>query len=309
MEWLLGRRDSGVIDDHNGVAARAVARSDETYVLEGPVVAAYSAPATGAPLAVSADRRAAAFFDVDNTMLRGASLYWFARGMATRDYIKTSDLLRFAWSQLKFRLLAAEIPDDMASARAAALTFVKGWPVSKLETLSEEIFDELMAERIWSGTHALAQLHQAAGERVWLVTAAPVELGRVIANRLGLTGALGTIAEIEDGVYTGRLVGDLLHGPAKAVAIKELAEMHGLDLSECTAYSDSINDVPMLSAVGYAVAVNPDPRLRREARRRGWETRDFRTARKAAKIAVPAALGLGVIVGAAATATAFRRRR
>jgi HAD superfamily hydrolase (TIGR01490 family) len=180
--------------------------------------------------------------------------------------------------------------------------------VSKLETLCEEIFDELMAERIWSGTLALAQLHLAAGQRVWLVTAAPIELGRVIADRLGLTGALGTIAEKKDGVYTGRLVGDLLHGPAKAEAIRELAIAYGLDLPSCTAYSDSINDVPMLSAVGHAVAINPDAALRREARRRHWEVRDFRTARKAVKIAVPAALGVGLAVGAGVATAALKRR-
>jgi len=241
-------------------------------------------------------------------MMRGASLYWFARGLAARDYLKMLDLVRFGWSQVKFRVLANEIQSDMTDARQAALFFVKGWPVEKLEALCEEIFDELMAERIWSGTHALAQLHLAAGQRVWLVTAAPIELGRVIANRLGLTGALGTVAEISNGKYTGRLVGDLLHGPAKAAAIHELAEVHGLDLAACTAYSDSINDIPMLSTVGHAVAVNPDGRLRREARARGWEVRDFRTARKAIKVAVPAAMGVGVVIGAAAATAAIRRR-
>ena len=113
-------------------------------------------------------------------------------------------------------MLAAEHAGDVSSAKAAALAFVAGWQVEDMERLSEEIFDELMADRIWSGTRALAQLHLDAGQRVWLVTAAPVELGRIIAARLGLTGALGTVAEIRDGVYTGRLVGDLMHGPAKA---------------------------------------------------------------------------------------------
>jgi HAD superfamily hydrolase (TIGR01490 family) len=281
---------------------------DGTTVLEGPVVAGYTNAELEAALTTPADPFGAAFFDVDNTMLRGASLYWLARGLASRDYVSTGDIARFAWSQLKFRLLASEDPDDVSKAREDALAFVKGWPVEKLEALCQEIFDELMAERIWSGTHALAQLHLAAGQRVWLVTAAPVELGRVIAHNLGLTGALGTVAEIQDGKYTGRLVGDLLHGPAKAGAITELAEMHGLDLSQCTAYSDSINDVPMLSAVGYGVAVNPDSKLRREARRRGWDVRDFRTARKAAKIALPAALGVGVVLGAAVATAALRRR-
>src|SRR5205814_7619017 len=255
-----------------------------------------------------ADPTAAAFFDVDNTMMQGASIYYFARGLAARKYFTTGDLIRFALQQMRFRVLASEHAGDVSQAKEAALAFVAGWRVDDMQRLSEEIFDELMAERIWSGTRALAQLHLDAGQRVWLVTAAPVELGRVIAGRLGLTGALGTVAEIEDGAYTGRLVGDLLHGPAKADAITALGAEEGLDLARCTAYSDSANDLPMLSLVGHAVAVNPDPALRREARRRNWEVRDFRTGRKAAKVAIPATLGLGIAVGAAVIGTAVVRR-
>ncbi len=271
------------------------------------VLAGWAAAELEAALVIPADSTAAAFFDVDNTMMQGASIYWFARGLAARKYFTTGDLARFAWSQLRFRLLAAEHHGDISQAKQAALAFVKGWRVDELQRLSEEIFDELMADRIWSGTRALAQLHLDAGQRVWLVTAAPVELGRVMADRLGLTGALGTVAEIEDGHYTGRLVGDLLHGPAKADAVQALARVEGLDLSRCTAYSDSTNDLPMLSAVGHAVAVNPDTKLRREARRRGWEVRDFRTGRKAAKIAVPTALGAGMVIGAVVATAAARR--
>jgi phosphoserine phosphatase len=165
-----------------------------------------------------------------------------------------------------------------------------------------------MAERIWSGTRALAQRHLDRGERVWLVTATPVELARIIAHRLGLTGALGTVGETVDGVYTGRLVGDILHGEAKAHAVRALCEREGLDLAACTAYSDSANDIPMLSLVGTAVAVNPDPELRKVARERGWQIRDFRTARKTARIAVPAAAGGGAVAGAVAATVALRRR-
>jgi HAD superfamily hydrolase (TIGR01490 family) len=255
------------------------------------------------------DLGAAAFFDVDNTMMRGASIYYLARGLAARKYFTTGDLLRFGLQQLRFRLMASEHAGDVSSARDAALAFVADWRVDDLERLSQEIFDELMAVRIWSGTRALAQLHLDAGQRVWLVTAAPVELGRVIAQRLGLTGAVGTVAEVRDGRYTGRLVGDLMHGPAKAAAINGLATLEGLDLARCAAYSDSINDIPMLSAVGHAVAVNPDAALRAEARRRGWEIRDFRTGRKAAKVAVPAAMGTAVAAGAVVAGVALARRR
>jgi HAD superfamily hydrolase (TIGR01490 family) len=260
-------------------------------------------------LTVAPDRTGAAFFDVDNTMMQGASIYWFARGLAARRYVSAGDLVRFALRQLRFRLVAAEHSGHVDVARQSALAFVAGWRVSDMERLAEEIFDELMAERIWPGTRALAQLHLDAGQRVWLVTAAPVELGRVIAGRLGLTGAIGTVAEVADGAYTGALVGDLMHGPAKADAITKLAAAEGLDLARCAAYSDSINDLPMLSTVGHPIAVNPDSALRREARRRGWEIRDFRTARKAAKIGLPAALAAGGVGGAVATAIALRRRR
>ena len=127
-----------------------------------------------------------------------------------------------------------------------------------------------------------------------------MELALIIARRLGLTGALGTVAESVDGHYTGRLVGEVLHGPAKAHAVRALAVTEGLDLRRCTAYSDSVNDVPMLSAVGTAVAVNPDRDLRDIARARGWQIRDFRTGRRATRIAVPALLGAGAVAGAVA---------
>ncbi|GIF64938.1 phosphoserine phosphatase [Asanoa ishikariensis] len=271
--------------------------------------AGWAAAELEAALEVDIDKSAAAFFDIDNTMLQGASIYWIARGLAARRYFTTTDLARFAWQQARYRLLAAEHAGDMSNAKKVALAFIEGWRVDDIERLTEEIFDELMAPRIWSGTRALAQLHLDAGERVWLVSAAPVEIGRVIAQRLGLTGAIGTVAEVIDGAYTGRLVGDLMHGPAKADAITQLANVEGLDLRRCTAYSDSVNDLPMLSAVGNAVAVNPDSGLRRAAREQGWEMRDFRTGRKAAKVAVPSTLAAGLLAGAITTVLAARRRR
>src|SRR4029450_11651980 len=144
--------------------------------------AGWAAAEVEAALTVPADPTAAAVFDVDNTMMQGASIYYFARGLARRKYVTTGDMMRFAWKQLKFRVVAAEHGGDVTAAKAAALAFVEGWKVEELERLSEEIFDELMADRIWSGTHALARLHLDAGQRVWLVTAAPVELGRIIAQ-------------------------------------------------------------------------------------------------------------------------------
>ncbi|MDQ1687994.1 MAG: hypothetical protein QOK42_969 [Frankiaceae bacterium] len=259
-------------------------------------------------LTVPPDPTGAAFFDVDNTVMQGASIFHFARGLASRKIVASSDIARFAWQQIVFRIGGKEQHGHMTQAREKALSFVAGMEVATIVTLGEEIYDELMADRIWSGTEALAQQHLDAGQRVWLVTATPVELASIIARRLGLTGALGTVSEVVDGKYTGRLVGDVLHGAAKAEAVRALAEREGLDLSRCAAYSDSSNDLPLLSLVGYPCAVNPDTRLRAEARARGWQVRDYRTGRKAAKVGIPTAIGAGALAGAVVGGLAVRRR-
>jgi HAD superfamily hydrolase (TIGR01490 family) len=229
-------------------------------------------------LKVAPDPTAAAFFDVDNTMMVGASIFHFAKGLASRDFFSWRDLVRFTSRQARLRL-TGENHQHMHRSRDSALAFVAGKKVDEVVGLGEEIYDEEMAGKIWPGTLALARLHLDTGQRVWLVTATPVELATIIARRLDLTGALGTVAESVDGVYTGRLVGEVLHGEAKAAAVQALAEREGLDLCRCSAYSDSINDLPMLSLVGRPVAVNPDSALRREARERGWDIRDWRTGR------------------------------
>ncbi|MGA9746533.1 MAG: HAD-IB family hydrolase, partial [Nocardioides sp.] len=266
---------------------RRRSRQDRPVDLRSRSVLAGEASAAAAEvemsLATPADETAAAFFDVDNTVMQGASIFHLARGLHRRKFFTTRDIAGAAWKQAYFRLVGVEDPEHVAEARASALAFIKGHSVAELESLGEEIFDEAMAHRIWPGTRALAQLHLDQGQRVWLVTAAPVEIATIIARRLGLTGALGTVSEHEDGVYTGRLVGDMLHGPAKGEAIRAIAEREGLDLTRCSAYSDSFNDLPMLSLVGDPCAINPDSRLREHAKARGWRVRDYRTGRKAAR--------------------------
>jgi HAD superfamily hydrolase (TIGR01490 family) len=255
------------------------------------------------------DPATAAFFDVDNTLMRGASIYHFARGLAARKLFGPKDMASMVWGQFTFRLRGAENIGHIDAARQAALAFVAGHKVADIVTLGEEIYDDTMADRIWSGTRELTQRHLDAGERVWLVTATPVELADILARRLGLTGALGTIAESVDGVYTGRLVGGLLHGEAKAAAIRALADREGLDLSECSAYSDSANDLPMLSLVGHPSAVNPDSELRTAARDRGWPVHEFRSARRVTLLALPVAAAAGAAAGGMAAALALRKRR
>lgn len=306
---------SGVADDPDGPArpgterlrrrlAQAARKSQATMAGEASAAAA---EVMERPPPVP-DPAAGAFFDVDNTLMQGASIYYFARGLAARKMFGARDLARLAWGQLAFRMGGSENSDHIDSARQAALAFVAGHKAADVASLGEEIYDETMADRIWEGTRELTQDHLEAGQRVWLVTATPVELASILARRLGLTGALGTVAETADGIYTGRLVGRLLHGEAKAAAIQALAVREGLDLTRCSAYSDSLNDLPMLSLVGHPSVVNPDADLRALAREKGWPIHDFRSGRKVTMIALPIAAGAGAVAGGMAAGIALRRR-
>ena len=272
---------------------------EETRAHVAGAASAAAAEVDGPP-AVEPDPTAAAFFDVDNTMMLGASIYCFARGLAARKYFTTRDLAGFVWQQAKFRIARQrEHADDIA--HASARTRWRSSPAGRSPrscTAGEEIYDELMADRIWSGTRALAQQHLDAGQRVWLVTATPVELASIIAHRLGLTGALGTVAEVVDGKYTGRLVGELMHGPAKAEAVLALAERGG----------PGPDPVHRLQRLGQRPAdalarrappspSTPTPSCARSPAAAGWQIRDFRTGRKAAKIGVPAASAAAALSG------------
>jgi HAD superfamily hydrolase (TIGR01490 family) len=287
--WRLSRRLPGNEADLAGQASAAAADVERPAPVPDPT--------------------AGAFFDVDNTLMRGASIYHFARGLAARKMFGPRDLARMTWGQLYFRLRGAENSDHIDAARQAALAFVAGHSVADIVRLGEEIYDDTMADRIWEGARELTQRHLNAGQRVWLVTATPVELASILSRRLGLTGALGTVAETVDGMYTGRLVGGLLHGEAKAAAIRALAVREGLDLTRCAAYSDSVNDLPMLTLVGHPNAVNPDVALRAEARSRGWAVHDFRSGRRVTMIALPVAAGAGAVAGGMAAGAALHRRR
>lgn len=242
--------------------------------------------------------------------MRGASIFHLAVGLARRNFFSGREIWGFGAKQLKFVLSGSEDLEDMASATEAALSFVEGRRVEDLVRLGDEIFDEILIDKLIPGTLALAQAHLDAGEEVWLVTATPIEVASMIARRLGLTGALGTVSEIEDGVYTGRLVGKPLHGLAKAEAIRALAEREGLDLTASAAYSDSSNDIPMLSAVGHPAAVNPDSTLRSHARANNWRIYDFRRREQVKEYAKPALItGGGILAGLAVGYLAGRARK
>jgi HAD superfamily hydrolase (TIGR01490 family) len=246
----------------------------------------------------------AAFFDVDKTLLPGSSLYLLARGMYRRGYYTWRDIAGFALAQITFRVTGAEGRRGMEAARESALAFIEGKSQADLFQLGHDIVVEVIGPRIYPGMRRVIDVHHAEGDKTYLVTAAPRELAERIAAYLGMDGALGTEAELVDGRYTGRILGPVLHGPAKLDAVTKLAAEEGIDLRDCSAYSDSLNDRPMLEGVGHPVAVNPDRQLRELARQRGWPVQDFRKHRRLWLFWLPAG-----VASAAVARTVARRRR
>lgn len=211
-----------------------------------------------------------AFFDVDNTLMRGASVYYLAKEAWRQGIVGWRDIALFAWQQFRF-VAVGENHKHMATARERALAIVGGHSEHTLFTLAEHIYERDILPNLWPETVDLTKEHLAKGHEVWLITATPQFVADVIAKRLGLTGALGTRVHAKDGVLTGELDGHVLHGAEKATVATELAERHGADLAECWAYSDSSNDIPLLSAVGNRVAVNADAKLTHHAQKMGWQ--------------------------------------
>ena len=246
----------------------------------------------------------AAFFDLDKTLIPGSSLFLMARGLYERDMFRVRDLLMFAIGQVLFRL-RGENMRDVDRSRTETLEWVAGRSQEELTRWGREIAAERILPIVYEDIVRVIDGHRMRGDKTFLVTAAPIELAATIANELNMDGAKGTESEIDElGRYTGRLVGDILHGPANAKAVEEIAAENGLDLAECAAYSDSINDLPLLELVGYPHAVNPEGELRRIALTRGWPIHELRTRRRALLVGIPAGLGgaalfwSGIAIGA-----------
>jgi HAD superfamily hydrolase (TIGR01490 family) len=218
---------------------------------------------------------AAAFFDVDNTILRGSSSFLFGKSAFERKFFSRKDFWRFAWHQFVF-IWKGENNTKLSALKDRALSLVEGQRVSDLQELVDEVYEKHIKLKLWPETVRLAKDHIKQGREVWLVTAAPQELGDVIAHELGLTGAIGTKVERKNGILTGKLVGKPIHGAEKRKALKALAKERNLSLKRSYAYSDSQNDLPMLTAVGHPVAVNPDKILTRYAKAADWPIYDFK---------------------------------
>ena len=118
------------------------------------------------------DPTAAAFFDLDNTVIQGASLFHLAKGLYRRGFFPTRVIVKGLWLQVYFRMVGREKPGHIEDARSVTAGFIEGHTVAELTEIANEVYEESIAERVWPGTRALAQMHLDVGQQVWLVTAA-----------------------------------------------------------------------------------------------------------------------------------------
>ena len=236
---------------------------------------------------------AAAFFDLDKTLIEGSSGVHFARAAYRAGVIGRRQLAIDLWANLRFRLQGST---DAASEkiRERVLDSIAGTPVKELQRLGPEILAGVLP-RVYPEVLRVAYDHQDAGRPAFIVTAAPQEMAELMAHVLVLDGGIGTRSETKGGVYTGKADGPFTYRSGKAVAIREVAERHGIDLRSSYAYSDSESDVPMLTAVGHPVAVNPDTALERIARENGWRIMRFDTLGR--RLHIAGALGAMALVG------------
>jgi HAD superfamily hydrolase (TIGR01490 family) len=231
--------------------------------------------------------RAAAFFDLDKTLMAGSSGIFFARAAFEAGMITRARLARDAYENLRFRLRGST--DDRADqVRRRVGEMISGVPVRELQRLSPRVLAGVLP-RLYPQMLERAYAHQDADRLVYIVTAASQEMADLLAHVLAFDGGLGSRSEIVDGRYTGRAAGPFNYREGKVLTLRELAEHEQIDLDASYAYSDSESDLPMLRAVGHPVVVNPDPDLRRIATEEGWEV--LRLDRLGRRLKVLAALG------------------
>jgi HAD superfamily hydrolase (TIGR01490 family) len=212
---------------------------------------------------------AAAFFDLDRTLLRRSSALALAPAFRARKLISRRQVAKAAAWQLLF-VLRGVGADAVRRAAEDGLVVLRGFSPAEMQALVVESMEQVLKPLVYAESLDLVDLHRGRGEPVYIVSATLQEIVQVIADDLGFDGALGTVCEVEDGKYTGKSIRPL-HAENKARCIREL----DYDLAASTAYSDSHTDLPFLEAVGHPVAVNPDRRLRRVATQRGWPVLQF----------------------------------
>lgn len=248
--------------------------------------------------------RAAAFFDLDRTLISGSSTFTFGVAAWRASLLASRQLTGDAVRALSFRLFGAS-DERSASTRDRLLGAIRDVPEADLAALNGVILPRLV-EQVRPESRELIEMHRNAGREQWIVSASAQGIVDPLAHAIGMTGGIGTRVAVRDGVYTGELDGPFVYGEGKVEAIRTIARERHYDLERCFAYSDSISDQPMLELVGHPVAVNPDRALEALARSRGWPVVIF--ARRAKRI-LTASTVVGSVLGLAVSAYGYGLHR
>lgn len=218
-------------------------------------------------------RRAAAFFDLDKTIIARSSTLAFSRPFYAGGLINRRTVLRSAYAQFVYLLGGAD-HDQMERMREYLSAMCTGWDVQTVRAIVADTLDHIVDPMIYDEAVTLIEQHRAAGLDIVIVSSSGAEVVEPIGAKLGADKVIATRMVVADGKYTGE-ISEYAYGPHKATAITALAGAEGYDLQASYAYSDSITDEPMLAAVGHPFAVNPDKALRRLAITRDWPVLDF----------------------------------
>lgn len=247
--------------------------------------------------------RAAAFFDLDKTLMAGSSGMQFARVATNQGIVSRRQLARWAAEHLRYRLRGTT-DERTVEVLKIARDLIRGVPARTIARMEPEVMAEILP-RVFPQMLAEVHAHQDAGRPTFIVSAAGNDIVESLARVLGMEGGIGTRYEVDtDGNFSGRLDGPFVYGPGKVEAMEAFAAAHDIDLAASYAYSDSLSDLPMLRAVGNPVAVNPDPPLAQIAKQENWQTLHFeRLGRRLI------AIGITLLATAAGVFGATRRRQ
>jgi HAD superfamily hydrolase (TIGR01490 family) len=254
---------------------------------------------------------AAAFFDLDKTIIARSSTLAFSRPLYKAGLLNRRSLLKAAIAQTYYQMFGAD-HSQLERMREELSRLTKGWSKAEIESLVHETVDEVVAPLVYAEALSIIDQHQRAGRRVYVISSSPLEIVEPLSRYLGLEDVIATRPEIDDdGRYTGAIEFHA-YGPGKAEAMRAVAARDRLSLADSFAYSDSFTDRPMMEAVGHPVAVNPDRELRQLAIERGWEILEFEKpidlrSRIQPKPVLAGAAAAGAV--AAITVWAIRNRR
>lgn len=258
---------------------------------------------------------AAAFFDLDKTIIAKSSTLAFGRPLYKAGFLNRRALLKAGIAQIVYVMVGAD-HDQLEKVREQLLALTKGWDREQVGELVKETVDEIVAPLVYAEALAIIDEHHRAGRKVVIISSSPEEVVRPLAVYLGVDDVIATRSKSgPDGRYTGEL-DFYAYGPGKAEAIRELAELENINLADSYSYSDSATDLPMLEVVGHPVVVNPDKDLEEIATARDWQVMHFerpvtlRTRLATLQKPVPIISGAAIAgaLGSAAIWLAVRKR-